>query len=70
MMTPYFTTFQEFLQMGTHGVYVWACYLLVFVALVAFIIHARAERKAILARLTRQQSQTRLTNKQRQHPAE
>lgn len=63
-MTPYFASFQEFLQMGGHAPYVWVCYTLVFGAVLALIIHAKRERSLVLQKLTKQQN-NRLTNKQR-----
>ncbi|MEY4588472.1 MAG: hypothetical protein RL497_548 [Pseudomonadota bacterium] len=32
-MNFYFATFSEFVQMGTHGPYVWACYFLMLAVL-------------------------------------
>ncbi|MDO4894563.1 heme exporter protein CcmD [Moraxella sp.] len=63
-MTPYFQSIQAFLAMGGHGFYVWLCYAIVFVAVLALIMYARIERRQVLARLGRQH-QSRLTNKQR-----
>lgn len=65
-MTPYFKTFGDFLAMGGHGFYVWLCYAITFLALLGLVIHAKNERKQVLHRLGRQQTQSRLTNKQRQ----
>lgn len=64
-MTPYFSSFGEFLQMGGHGFYVWLCYAIVFVSLFGLVVFARQERTKVIARLSRQQAQGRLTNKQR-----
>lgn len=66
MITPYFSTIQEFFQMGEHGVYVWSCYALVFATIFSLIFYARRERKMTLSQLNRQQKM-RLTNKQRQN---
>ncbi|MGX5202373.1 heme exporter protein CcmD [Aliikangiella sp. IMCC44632] len=30
----YFDSFSDFIAMGGHGVYIWACYLIVFIALI------------------------------------
>lgn len=70
-MTPYFSSFQEFLHMGGLGVYVWTCYVAVFVAVLGLIVYAKAERKRVIAKLNRhiqgQGSRSeKLTNKQRQ----
>ncbi|MFB6348728.1 heme exporter protein CcmD [Moraxella sp. ZJ142] len=65
MMTPYFKTFGEFIAMGEHGVYVWSCYAITFLAIVGLVIYAKNERKATIDRLSRQHKQGRLTNKQR-----
>lgn len=67
-MTPYFSSFQDFVQMQGHGAFVWACYGISFFALLALIVYAKKERKATIDRLRRQAGaqSTRLTNKQRQ----
>lgn len=68
-MTPYFSNFQEFMQMQGHGAFVWACYGITFVSLFALVAYVMSERKAVLAQLTKQmsnkQKSDRLTNKQR-----
>ncbi len=64
-MTPYFSSFQEFMHMGGLGVYVWTCYALVFGSVLFLIVYARHERKATLAKLTQTVQNSKLTNKQR-----
>ena len=68
-MTPYFSTFHDFLHMQGHGVFVWACYGITFISLIALIIYAIVERKNTKARLMQhmgsRQKIDRLTNKQR-----
>ncbi|WP_323841897.1 MULTISPECIES: heme exporter protein CcmD [unclassified Moraxella] len=72
-MTPYFPTFGEFIDMQGHGVFVWVCYAITFVALFALIMYAASERKSTIARLQHQKSNKqksdRLTNKQRKELA-
>ena len=65
MMTPYFSSFGEFLHMGGLGVYVWTCYVLVFGSVFGLILYARHERKQTIAKLTQTAQSTKLTNKQR-----
>lgn len=53
-MKPYFANVNDFIQMGGHGVFVWACYGVTFVAIVALIWYAIFERKSTIVRLQRQ----------------
>ncbi|MFA9486098.1 heme exporter protein CcmD [Moraxella haemolytica] len=68
-MTPYFSTFSDLIDMQGHGAFVWLCYGITFLSLVALIIYVISERKNTLIRLKRQsgshQKNDRLTNKQR-----
>lgn len=68
-MKPYFTNVSDFVQMGGHGAFVWACYGITFVAIAVLIWHAISERKSTIVRLQRQantaKKNDRLTNKQR-----
>lgn len=66
-MTPYFSSFQEFLHMGGLGVYVWTCYVITFGCVLGLIIYVRGERKRTIVKLRRHNQRTsKLTNKQRQ----
>lgn len=51
-MNFYFANFTEFLQMGTHGAYVWSCYFLMLVVLLALVItpHFRAQQLKKISR--------------------
>lgn len=65
-MTPYFSDFQTFIQMGGHANYVWACYGITFGCLLFLIWYAKNERKNMLDKLNHQSARTnKLTNKQR-----
>ncbi|MEQ6917118.1 heme exporter protein CcmD [Halomonas aquatica] len=48
-----FDSLSAFLAMGGHGVYVWAAWGLTGLLLVGVVIHARAERRALLRDLRR-----------------
>ena len=62
-MTAQFHSIAELIHMNGYGSYVWACYGIVFVCVMALVIYARKERKTAIAKLTQQS--TKLTNKQR-----
>ncbi|MCL1624184.1 heme exporter protein CcmD [Moraxella sp. Tifton1] len=66
-MTLYFSNLSEFIDMQGHGVFVWACYGITFVALIMLISFVLKERKATLKRLQQSniKQSSRLTNKQR-----
>ncbi|HMW47837.1 MAG TPA: heme exporter protein CcmD [Cellvibrionaceae bacterium] len=51
-MNLYFADFSEFLQMGTHGPYVWSCYFLMLTVLLvlAFIPNIRLQQLKKMAR--------------------
>lgn len=51
-MNFYFADFNEFVQMGTHGPYVWSCYFLMLVVLLVlvFIPNIRVQHLRKLAR--------------------
>lgn len=66
-MSPYFSSIQEFIQMGGHGAFVWACYGLTFGCLFLLMWYAKNERKNTINQLNRQSANKKnLTNKQRQ----
>lgn len=66
-MTPYFQTVDEFIHMNGHGAYVWACYVLVFAAILLMIWYANKERRNTINKLKHLSMQgKKLTNKQRQ----
>lgn len=48
-----FDSLSAFLAMGGHGVYVWASWGLTGLLLVGVVLHARAERRALLRDLRR-----------------
>ncbi|QFU00492.1 Heme exporter protein D (CcmD) [Halomonas sp. THAF5a] len=48
-----FESLSAFLAMGGHGVYVWASWGLTGALLLGVVIHARAERRALLRDLRR-----------------
>ncbi len=48
-----FDSLSAFLAMGGHGVYVWAAWGVTGLLLVGTVIHARAERRALLRDLRR-----------------
>lgn len=60
-MTPFFTTLTDFLTMGGHAPYVFACYGLTLLCVVVGIVWVKAERNKFLKTLARQQ--TRQKNK-------
>ncbi|MDO4699375.1 MAG: heme exporter protein CcmD [Moraxella sp.] len=64
-MSPYFATIYDFVHMGGHASYVWACYGITFGCLLLLIWYAKNERKAMLNKLSRQPKRPKLTNKQR-----
>lgn len=68
-MTPYFSNVSDFIHMQGHGTFVWICYGISFLVIAFLIGHAMSERKAVIAKLHRQQQSKqkseRLTNKQR-----
>lgn len=37
----YFNSFEDFIAMGGHGVYVWACYFVVIVGLLGYFFHSK-----------------------------
>jgi heme exporter protein D len=57
-----FNSFAEFVQMGEHGVFVWSCYGITFVVLIANILRPlhiknavlRARRQALMQEQARQ----------------
>ena len=49
-----FHSFSDFVQMAGHGPYVWACYLITFVALVYLAVAPIRKRKALYSELQRQ----------------
>lgn len=48
-----FDSLSAFLAMGGHGVYVWAAWGVTGLLLVGVVLHARAERRALLRDLRR-----------------
>ena len=48
-----FDSLSAFLAMGGHGVYVWASWGITLLLLVATVVHARVERRALLRDLRR-----------------
>lgn len=57
-----FDSFSDFLAMGGHAVYVWSCFALGLVVLLANIISPMIERKRLIAeqlrRIRREESQS------------
>lgn len=68
-MTPYFNSLNDLITMNGHGVYVWLCYGITFVSLLALIGYIKRERKQAITKLTGTPS-SRLTNKQRRELAD
>lgn len=66
-MKPYFHSFNEFIIMGGHGWYVWLCYGITLFAVLGLIVYIKNERNRTIHKLSRPQTQTRLTNKQRRN---
>ncbi|WP_227429081.1 heme exporter protein CcmD [Psychrobacter sp. I-STPA6b] len=60
-MQPYFYTFQEFLAMGKHGVYVWSCWGLTVMVIMGFILYSRQQRQAVIKQLRVQQARQQQT---------
>ncbi|HDR1194628.1 TPA: heme exporter protein CcmD [Pasteurella multocida] len=57
----FFTTWQDFFNMGGYGFYVWLAYGISLLAIVVLIVQSVKERKAILRDVLReQQRQARL----------
>ncbi|MFG6159139.1 heme exporter protein CcmD [Halomonas sp. 1390] len=48
-----FDSLSAFLAMGGHGIYVWASWGLTGLLLIGVVVHARAERRALLRDLRR-----------------
>ncbi len=55
-MQPYFYSISEFVAMGNHGVFVWSCWAITIVMMLAFIIYSRRQRQALIKQLTIQQA--------------
>ncbi len=49
-----FTSFMDFLTMNGHGVYVWACYIITAIALIALIARPAMKKRALFIQLKRQ----------------
>lgn len=63
-MTPYFHSVAEFIAMGKHGVYVWTCYGLTFLAIIGVVIYSINQRKAVYKdTLTQQARQNQRRNR-------
>lgn len=56
-----FASFQDFLAMGGHALYVWAAWALTAVLLAGSVLHARAERRQLLRELKRRARRERQT---------
>ena len=50
----YWNSFSEFLQMGTHGLYVWGSFAVMAIAMVLEPVLLIKGRKSLVARLKRQ----------------
>lgn len=51
----YFETFNDFLEMGKHGFYVWLAYGISFAILIGNILNARWRKKQIIKEIARKQ---------------
>jgi len=51
----FFDSFSDFLAMGRHGLYVWLCYGIFFVVLVANILAPMMKRKKLIQQQSRLQ---------------
>ncbi|AWT49870.1 heme exporter protein CcmD [Psychrobacter sp. YP14] len=58
-MQPYFYSFQEFLAMGKHGMYVWSTWGLTLIVVLGFVLYSVHQRRQLVKDLkiqhTRQQ---------------
>lgn len=54
-MTFQFESFMEFMLMNGHGSYVWASYLITFIALLVLVLVPYRRQRQLLIRLKRQQ---------------
>ncbi|WP_235972286.1 heme exporter protein CcmD [Spirabiliibacterium falconis] len=52
-MTPFFTTFADFIHMGGYGFYVWLCYGLTALCLAILIIASVSEHKRLLRHIAK-----------------
>ena len=62
----FFESWQDFLQMGGYGFYVWLFYGIFFAAIVILAIQSYREKSAVLCEVRREQArEQRVQNKQR-----
>lgn len=47
-----FNNFAQFIAMGKHGIFVWACWSLVCIVLFGLIIYSVKQRKSVMAQIT------------------
>lgn len=50
-MQPQFNSFAEFIAMGRHGVFVWACWGITFAVIAGLIFYSIHQRKNLLKQL-------------------
>ncbi|MEQ5800910.1 heme exporter protein CcmD [Halomonas sp. H10-9-1] len=62
-----FDSFQDFLAMGGHAPYVWACWGVTGALLISIVVHARAERRQLLRQLRRRQRRQPTTHQTSHH---
>jgi heme exporter protein D len=56
-----FDSFQAFIEMGGHGPYVWACYIVFFVLSIVLIRWSKRQHRLVLRTLASSGSQPRVT---------
>lgn len=58
-MSFYFSSLAEFIAMGKHGVYVWACWGIVWAVMLGLVVYSVQQRKTLIKQFKRQQAQQR-----------
>lgn len=54
MVQPYFYSFQEFLTMGEHGIYVWSSWAITVLVMLGFILYSISQRRRLITDLKTQ----------------
>ncbi|KAE9529961.1 MULTISPECIES: heme exporter protein CcmD [Testudinibacter] len=65
-MTPFFQTWQDFLNMGGYGFYVWLCYGVSLLAIVILSAVSLNDKKRLLTQIAKEQARQQRIQQARQ----